>query len=293
MESPLKSLFSDGDRFQKSYQLLMERCNRLQRMQHFFNNLLPDIMSSTINGKSQINVIGIGSGSGELDLDMLSALHLKNPNMMVDYEVVEPVAQQISKYKELVSQTPGFDYIKWNWNIMTVQEFEKDWKEKERTKKFDFIHMFDMLYHVKDRGSTVSFVQGLLNKNGKLLISLQLADNGWAKLEKTYGDRFIPAEVSYVVIEVIKQYLDSKGVSYQSYLLPSEIDITECFTEGNEEGELMIDYLTQVLNFKKSAPPELKAGVLELLHHPDCGVETNGKIMLKNDYEIIVVEQLS
>ncbi|XP_068187888.1 histamine N-methyltransferase-like isoform X3 [Antennarius striatus] len=289
MESPLKSLFSDGDRFQKSYQLLMERCNRLQRMQHFFNNLLPDIMSSTINGKSQINVIGIGSGSGELDLDMLSALHLKNPNMMVDYEVVEPVAQQI----KLVSQTPGFDYIKWNWNIMTVQEFEKDWKEKERTKKFDFIHMFDMLYHVKDRGSTVSFVQGLLNKNGKLLISLQLADNGWAKLEKTYGDRFIPAEVSYVVIEVIKQYLDSKGVSYQSYLLPSEIDITECFTEGNEEGELMIDYLTQVLNFKKSAPPELKAGVLELLHHPDCGVETNGKIMLKNDYEIIVVEQLS
>ncbi|XP_068188019.1 histamine N-methyltransferase-like [Antennarius striatus] len=294
MESPLKSLLSDGDRYHKGYQLLLERSNKLQRMQHFLNHLLPDIMSSTINGKSQLNVIGFGSGSGELDLEMMSALHLKNPNMMVDYEVVEPVAQQISKYKELASQTPGLDYIKWNWNNMTVQEFEKDWKEKERTKKFDFIHMFEMLYFVKDRGATVSFCQSLLNKDGKLFISLLAGNSGWSKLDKTYGDRFREPEVSVVVIDDIKQYLDSKGVSYQRYLLPSQMDITECFIEGNEEGELLIDFLTEVLNFKKSAPPEIKAGVLELLHHPDCSVvQSNGKIMLKNDCEIIVVEQLS
>ncbi|XP_068187743.1 histamine N-methyltransferase-like [Antennarius striatus] len=293
MESPLISLFTDGDRYQKGYQLLMERSNKLQCMHDFINNLLPEIASSTINGKSQINVIGVGSGSGEFDLKMLSTLHLKNPDMIVDSEVVEPVPQQLHKYKDLVCQSPGLDYIKWTFNLMTVQEFQKDWKEKERTKKFDLINMFQMLYYVKDRGATISFFQSLLNKNGKLLISLLAGDSGWAKLDKTYGNRFRDPEISFVVIDEVKQYLDSKGVSYQSYLLPSEVDIRECFTEGNEEGELMLDFLTEVLNFKKSAPPEIKADVLELLHHPDCSVESNGKIMLNCPSEVVVVDQFT
>ncbi|XP_068187686.1 histamine N-methyltransferase-like [Antennarius striatus] len=293
MESPLTSLFTDGERYHKAYQLYLNRSNSLQSTLDFINNLLPGVISSTIKGKSQINVIGIGSGSGEVDLEMMSVLHLKNRSMMVDNEVVEPVAQQIRKFEDVVSQTPGLDYIKWNWNNMTVQDFEKDWKEKERTKKFDFIHMLGMLYYVKDREATISFFQSLLNKKGKLFIRLLAGDSGWAKLDKTYGDRFRGPEISSVVIDDIKQYLDSKGVSYQSYLLPSEIDITECFTEGSEEGELMIDFLTEVLNFKKSAPPEIKAGVLELLQHPDCSVESNGKIMFKCPSEMLVVEQLS
>ncbi|XP_068188032.1 histamine N-methyltransferase-like [Antennarius striatus] len=293
MDSPLTSLFTDGQRYHKTYQVYLERSNKVQHMQDFSKNLLPDIMLSTIKGKSQINVMGVGGGSGELDLEMLSALHLKNPNMIVDNEVVEPVAQQITKYKELVSQTPGLDHMKWNWNIMTIQEFEKDWKEKERTKKFDFIHMFEALYYVKDREATVRFLQSLLNKNGKLLIGMMVGDSGWAKLDKTYSHRFYQSGGSYGVIDEVKQYLDSKGVSYQSYLLPSEIDITECFIEGNEEGELLIDFLTEVLNFKKSASPEIKAGVLELLHHPDCSVESNGKIMFNYHSEVVVVEQLS
>ncbi|XP_068187745.1 histamine N-methyltransferase-like [Antennarius striatus] len=293
MTSSLRSLIGDSNRYLKALSLFKERTTCYQNTYDFIDNQLPDIMASNLNGKSHLNIIGVGSGSGEIDIRILSMLRLKYPLMSVDNEVVEPNPQQIHDYKELVSQTPGLDYIKWKWNNMTVQDFEKDWKEKERTKKFDFIHMFEMLYYVKDRGATISFFQSLLKKNGKLFISLLAGDSGWGKLDKTYGNRFREPEVSTVFIDEIKQYLDSKGGSYQSYLLTSQTDITECFIEGNEEGELMLDFLTEVLNFSKSAPPDLKAGVLELLHHPDCSVESNGKIIFNYYSEVIVVDQLT
>lgn len=88
----------------------------------------------------------------------------------------------------------------------------------------------------------------------------------------------------------IKSFLDSEGVSYQSYILPSQLDITECFTVGDEKGELLLDFLTEVLDFSKTAPPELKAGVMKTLRQPDCSVESNGRVIFNNDLEVIVLD---
>lgn len=70
------------------------------------------------------------------------------------------------------------------------------------------------------------------------------------------------------------------------------MDITECFTEGDEKGELLLDFLTEVLDFSKTASPELKDGVLNLLRHPDCSVESSGKVIFNNNLGVIVIDQL-
>lgn len=88
----------------------------------------------------------------------------------------------------------------------------------------------------------------------------------------------------------IQSFLDSKGARYQSFELPSQMDITECFTQGDEKGELLLDFLTEVLEFSKTASPELRAEVMELLRHPDCSVESNGRVMFNNNLGVIVLD---
>ncbi|XP_071353093.1 histamine N-methyltransferase-like [Trachinotus anak] len=294
MASPLMSLVNDDSRYQKSFQLFLERSSEHQCMQDFIHNRLPDILASIGDGKSHLNVIGVGSGAGKIDLEMLSELRTKHPGVTVDNEVVEPSSQQLHNYKVLVSQEPGLDYIKFTWNKMTASEFEEHWKVKKMTKKADFIHMIQMLYYVKDPGATISFFRSLLNQNGKLLIILVSGESGWGKLWRTYRAQLCNTEISQCVTTGdIKSFLDSKGVSYQSYELPSQLDITECFTEGDEKGELLLDFLTEVLDFSNTASPELKAGVMELLRHPDCSVESNGKVIFNNNLGVIVIDQLS
>lgn len=118
-------------------------------------------------------------------------------------------------------------------------------------------------------------------------------ESGWRRLWQTYRSQLSNTELSqYVTTQDVKAFLESKGVSYQNYELPSQMDITECFTEGDEKGELLLDFLTEVLNFSKTAPPDLKAGVLELLRHPDCSVESNGRIIFNNNLGAIVIDPL-
>ncbi|XP_010793048.1 histamine N-methyltransferase [Notothenia coriiceps] len=291
MASPLKSLVIDDNRYQKSFQLFLERSSEHQCMQDFIHNTLPDILASIGDGKSHLNVIGVGSGAGEIDLEMLSQLRLKHPGVTVDNEVVEPSSMQLHQYKVMVSQKPNLDYIKFTWNKMTSSEFEEQWRVKKMTKKADFIHMIQMLYYVKDPRATIEFFQSLLDKKGKLLIILVSGESGWGKLWRTYRSQLCNTEISQCVTTGdMKSFLDSKGVSYQSYELPSQMEITECFTEGDEKGELLLDFLTEVLDFSNTASPELKAGVLELLQHPDCSMESNGKVIFNNNLGVIVID---
>lgn len=88
----------------------------------------------------------------------------------------------------------------------------------------------------------------------------------------------------------IKSFLDSKGIPYRSHGFPSSMDITECFTPGDERGELMLDFLTEILEFSRSAPPELKAGVLEVLKQPGCSREVDGRVMFNSNMEALVID---
>ncbi|XP_068188101.1 histamine N-methyltransferase-like [Antennarius striatus] len=291
MASPLKSLITDSDRYMASFKRYKECSIVYQGMQEFMDNLLPDLLPSIVKGKSQLNVLGVGSGTGDVDLQLFSTLHQNYPHVTVDNEVVEPDPQPLRIYRDLVSQTPGLDYIQFHWNEMTLQEFQKQWKEKKINKKMDLIHMFQVLYYVVDLEGVISFYQSLLNKNGKLLITLASCDSGSVRMREAYKNQLCPGETNPSTGK-IKKLLDSKGVSYKSYILPSDLDITDIFTEGDENGEMLLDFLTNSYHFGKTASPELKAGVMKFLRRPDCSVESDGKVTLKINFELLVLDQL-
>ncbi|XP_065105107.1 histamine N-methyltransferase-like [Paramisgurnus dabryanus] len=292
MAAPLRSLVEDTSRYLKSFELFLDHSSEHQCMQDFIHNTLPDILGSIGGGRPVFNVMGVGSGTGEIDLEMLAQLHMKHPQVKVDNEVVEPSIDMLHKYKVLVSKTPNLDYINFTWNKMTASEFEKHWQEKNLGKKMDFIHLIQMLYFVKDPEATVSFFRSLLDKDVNLLISLVSGESGWGKLWRTYRAALAKNEIDNVSVNIgdIKTFLDTKDIPYSNYVIQSHMDITECFTEGDEVGELLLDFLTQVVEFSKNAPEDLKKGVLDLLRHPDCSKEVEGRIIFNNNLEVLVVE---
>lgn len=115
--------------------------------------------------------------------------------------------------------------------------------------------------------------------------------SGWGKLWRTYRAELCNTEISQCVTTGdIKTFLDAKGIPYKNYELPSKMDITECFTEGDEKGELLLDFLTEVIDFSKNASPELKAGVKALLRHPDCSSEEDGRVIFNNNLGVLVLD---
>ncbi|XP_076858360.1 histamine N-methyltransferase-like [Brachyhypopomus gauderio] len=290
MAASLTSLVDDLSKYGESFQVFLDSSSEHQTIKSFINGPLTNILASIGEGKPTLNVLGVGSGSGEIDLEIIRQIQLRHPEAKVDNEVVEPSSDMLDKYKDLVSKTSDLDQVTFTWNNMKASEFEKTWKERNPDKKMDFIHMIQALYYVEDPESAILFFQSLLQKNGKLLLILVSGEGSWAKLWKTFGTLFGKNDTSQsVTMGDIKSLLDSRGVPYQKYQLPSRMDITSCFTPGDEKGELLLDFLTEVQGFRKSAPPELTAAVLDLLRRPDCSKEEDGRVIFNNNLEALLL----
>ncbi|XP_043930901.1 histamine N-methyltransferase-like isoform X2 [Protopterus annectens] len=291
--SSMRSLFSDHSRYVKSFQLFLDRSTEHQCMQEFINKELPDILSRIGNGNSSINVLGIGSGSGEVDLQMLRKVEEKHPEVHINNDIVEPSAEHVMLYKELVSRTPDLQKMSFKWNKMTSSEYEKQMKEENEKKKWDFIHMIQVLYYVESIEETIKFCHQHLEKNGKIVIILVSGNSGWASLWKKYGSRLPLNDIcNYITSRDVKEAVDRMGLKCQHYDLPSIMDITECFIDGNEEGELLVDFLTETLHFSKTAPPSFKSELMEYLKQPECSTRRDDKIVFNNTLGAIVVEPL-
>uniref|UniRef100_UPI00398EAF50 histamine N-methyltransferase-like n=1 Tax=Pristiophorus japonicus TaxID=55135 RepID=UPI00398EAF50 len=287
MNSIMESITSDFSYYLKTFNLYLDRTNDHVHMAKFNAEYLPDIVASIgKEGSSSLNVLGVGSGSGKTDLEILGKIQCKHPGLSIQNEVVEPNPEQISSYKAFVKEKSQSLNISFTWNQMTSEEYEKKAKERNEVKKFDFIHMIHMLYYVESVQDSIKYFHNLLETNGKLLIVTVSDGGGWQSLWKTFGSRFIN---SCVYLDVCK-ILDDMSINYQIYEVSADLDITECFIEGNEKGELLLDFLTHIINFRKTAPPDLKAEVLQYLLQTPYSREENGKIIFNNNSQTIVVD---
>ncbi|KFV58231.1 Histamine N-methyltransferase [Tyto alba] len=291
MASPMRSLLSDPARYLQSFRLFLANSTEHQSMREFVEKQLPAVIASIGNGKSTINILSVGGGAGEIDLLILSKVQARYPGVTINNDVIEPSADQIFKYKERVAETSNLENIKFTWHEETAYEYESRMNAEKKSKKWDFIHMIQMLYYVKDIPATLRYFHSLLEAQAKLLIILVSGTSGWETLWRKYGSALPLNDLcSYISSADIKKMLDSAGLKYQLHELPSYMDITSCFTEGNEDGELLLDFLTETCDFSKTAPPELKRQVMEELRKPECSEKKDGKVLFNNNLSVIVIE---
>ncbi|NXW55412.1 HNMT methyltransferase, partial [Eurystomus gularis] len=291
MASPMKCLISDRTRYVQSFRVFLANSTEHQSMQEFMERQLPTVIASIGNGKSTINILSVGGGAGEIDLLILSKVQARYPGVTINNDVIEPSADQILKYQERVAETSNLENIKFTWHEETAYEYESRMNAEKKSKKWDFIHMIQMLYYVKDIPATIQYFHSLLETQAKLLIIVLSETSGWETLWRKYGSSFPLGDLcSYISSADIKRILDSAGLKYQAHELPSYMDITSCFVEGNKDGELLLDFLTEVCDFSKTAPPELKHQVMEQLRKPGCSEKRDGKVLFNNNLSVIVIE---
>lgn len=93
-------------------------------------------------------------------------------------------------------------------------------------------------------------------------------NSGWDFLRRTYrNDLGKSSTPNYVSSGDIFSHLKSLGLKYKERIIPISFDITDCFTEDNEIGELLLDFITAQEHFHQCFTPELRAGILDLLRN--------------------------
>ncbi|XP_074515857.1 histamine N-methyltransferase-like [Sebastes fasciatus] len=234
----------------------------------FLHHILPGQFKRIGAGRGSLDVLGVGSGGGNMDVELLTLLQSTLPAVPITADIVEGSSELTDIFKALVAKTTNLQTIPFAWHFMKSEDYEMEVKAKGDMKRFDFIHMVHMIYFLDNLDDSIKFYHSLLKKNGMLMIIVQADGTGWDILWKTYAKELCinGIEVSRSSREVIS-CLKSQGLKYEEHAISNTFDISECFNPSSQTGERLLNFFTAKDHFYQSFTPEIRAGMLELLRN--------------------------
>ncbi|XP_068103490.1 histamine N-methyltransferase-like [Hyperolius riggenbachi] len=264
-----------------------ETANEHDNTKKFLDTVLPEILPEPATEKSFLNVLGVGSGTGKIDLHILSTIQNLRPDLKIYSETIEPSKEEIDLYKASVSNTPELSNVTFTWHNKGVVEYETDAKHNNTAKKFDLIHMVQMLYYVNPLKESLEFFKSLLSPEGRLVIVVLSGESGWIKM---FRRNIYPAKQDFNLdlgSDHITDILDALPMRYEIHDIDSFTDVTG-LVEGREGSEWLLDVIMDEAEFAKTASPDLKAQVMADLQDPEFTFRKGGKIWLDTRVKGIV-----
>ncbi|XP_038068681.1 histamine N-methyltransferase-like isoform X1 [Patiria miniata] len=285
----LPSLFNNQDHFDKAYKVFCARSAKFKTycdwVDGVFSEAVVGRLQVTLDGEEELRVMGVGSGSGEMDCLMLEQLKRRFP--LINNRVVDPSQKLLVQYKAF-AQTKAHQLhgVKFDFRQQTIEQYQ----EAGYVTKFHFISAVHSMYFVDNFDSSVMYLYDLLIPGGALLVILRQENNGWQRFldrfPQLYGRACCHLQVTS---RDLLNLLDRRGIPYTQYHQPTSCDITKCFDEASEEGSLLVDFLTQTVHFKEAAAEDEQRSMMEYLASSDCSERKNEAILLNIPRDAVVI----
>ncbi|XP_033628191.1 histamine N-methyltransferase-like [Asterias rubens] len=289
-ESKLRSLFHDPEHYVKAFQVFASHSAKYKVLANWgdntFSNEVVKQLPCKLNENEELRVLGIGSGSGEMESKMLAMLLQKYPR--ITNCVVEPAVDQIVQYKALV-QSKGRELqgVNFDWRQQTMDQYREADSDGA---KFHFINAVHSMYYVEDLDSSLTYMYDLLEPGGKLLIITISDDSGTCRLFNRftgYQDHLM----HLISSADVRSSFDRRNIPYTQSQQKSRVEITKFLDETSEDGNLLMDFLIQIVKFKETASDAQYKEVMEYMLSGDCSEKDGDEVLFNNDWDAVIIEK--
>ncbi|XP_038069076.1 histamine N-methyltransferase-like [Patiria miniata] len=285
----LPSLFNDPGHYVKAFKVFCARSAKFRTYSDWVDGVFSEPvvgkLQATVDGREELRVLGVGSGSGEMDCAMLEKLKRRFPR--INNRVVEPSCELLGQYKALAqSKAHELQGVECDFRQQKLEQYEK----AGDATKFHFISAVHCMYHLDDYDSSLEYLYNCLIPGGAILV-IHLSENSGLCRYRERFPCFQPSDHNYSTSADIRSSLDRRGIPYTQHPYPVRLDITKCFDQASEEGGLLVDFLTNVLNYRKTAPEDMQRTVMECLGSSLCSESKNDGIYLNMDWDAIVISK--
>ncbi|XP_071790101.1 histamine N-methyltransferase-like [Asterias amurensis] len=232
------------------------------------------------------NMLGVGSGSGEVDAAILRVLLPRHPRVLTT--VVEPDPSQMRLYRQLMVENDLSGGVEFAYHQKTSSQFIT---ESIHNMTFDLIHMVHVLYHINlvELENTFMKYYQSLSPGGLMFITYESDKSSLARIRGALQP-FKPGMLPYMSVHDIEKEL-CKGVpTYERYNIKGVLDVTACLRHdrSSANGDCLWDFITRVVDFRANAPKKRVQKAAKMLQHFSWR-EDGGRIMTNTDTAVIVV----
>ncbi|XP_033108545.1 histamine N-methyltransferase-like [Anneissia japonica] len=280
-------LFEDPAYYIKSYNVFQSRLNKLEIMKELTQTVFVKFVVENLKTQdNKLRTLGVGSSSGHIETALIERLLDRFPD--IENTVVEPSEDAVTEYKRLVNGK--FENVEYTWLNMTFEQFCDQLQATENKKKFHHISAIDCMYHLDNFSDALTFLYDKLEEGGIMLIAICSAENGMHKAKVRYSK--LP-ETCFITSTDIMKICHKNKIPYQRYHHACHTDITGLYSSDTvtEEEKLLLDFWIQVKGFKESVTESAYKEAINFIKSPDCSVERDGKLLLKNDFDLLFIQK--
>nr|XP_054771834.1 histamine N-methyltransferase A-like [Lytechinus pictus] len=289
----VKSIRCDPDHYTKAFKIVTDKCNMYEFLgnwvQSEFPSLVLDKLAGSFSAETPINMLGVGSGSGETDSKL--AASIKTRFRSVRNVVVEPAEKMLDIYRALIDGNKSdFEGIEFDLRQLGIDEFRA--QEGDHPAKYHFISTIQSLYYAADFEDTIRYLYDCLEEGGIMLIIIVSDTCGSWRLWNRVPLIMQTSTGSFFCASDVRQCLSSQGIHFEENHQGFNLDITSCFEEGSEEGALLLDFITEIIDFRGSVSPDFLKEVMEYMGSDQCSErKEDGTIFFNKNWDALVVQK--
>ncbi|XP_070556573.1 histamine N-methyltransferase-like [Ptychodera flava] len=238
--------------------------------------------------RHSLRILAVGAGDGSSDVPIIDILHSKQ--CQINYNVVEPIVVELEKFKSLVAskQEQGqWTRVKFKFYQTTIENYLEESQTRVAEDNFDIIHTIQCAYAMSDPGGIFAGLYGRLERGGMLFNTMAAGP-----LEKLFakGNEIHPESHKCVGSASLRRMIQRSLPDVEINTIYKKIALLadECFKEESREGNMILDFLTYTLDFRKSVSERVLSDFMTFMRE-ECCYEKDGKLFLQRDEEDIVI----
>ena len=256
---------------------------------HTMRNLTKDCLKS-----SEFRVLGVGSGHGQTDLRILTAIataiessEIRRP--VIHTTVIEP-SPMIEEFKTSVLSLPrplkDLAEVSFEWHEMTLQNLMEGPSNIER---FDVVHFVASLYYMEAE-TALRYCYEHLVSGGAIFCTVLPEDSFFPKLSRKLHGRINLglAQKLYTEVDIVNIAKRNNWKYEELWKTHYTADISSCFDESSKEGGFLLDFLTHLPDFRDTADSMIYKDVMEFLNE-ESTIDENGKKFIKPEITAVVI----
>ena len=251
-----------------------QRRKNFEILRHHIPPLIHTVSLSSCQQRSSFNILSVGSGTGEKDMDIIKII--KNElqqtdqgrHMKIFNRAIEPNEYSCGLYKAAIENLPSPLNDHQTEFEICHQTFE-GYKEGQQCQevgsvRFDMVHFIHSIYYVDIEQTLIHCFEKELSEKGVFVCLVAGQDLIYwvTSKQNTWHGRDEDSE--NFGIEIIK-IAENNGWKHEIYSQEYSIDVSDLFDEKSTEGNLLLDFLTHTVNFRETADKQLVEETLALI----------------------------
>ena len=247
-----------------SFHLLRKQASSMDECQTEKFDEIIHSKASIWKGKA-IKILSIGSGTGDLDLRIISSI-FANHLAIEKYVCVEPIHENAEPLKTNLRKVLAEDQF---------EVIESLFEDKEFSTSFDFIHNVHVIHWMKNPVSALKKMDNLLETSG-LVVSVLQSEKGMPRLYT----RLKQSVDGILTAEMLIQMAKVENLSYHINYVPTHLDVTSIVHKeelGKKILQFVISRKLDESQYEESIP-----------YIKDLAKEENGKFLIEEPFAFII-----